>query len=197
VAVRGGLEDWTAAGHVGVVGAALQLRSPGDRVDARVSIDAWRGASAFTMTAAGLTVRSSTDRSGRVYVGRIGAGATSRTTPADAWFGGDTGTARATLLRAHPVIDDGELRTGRIGRRIAYGSGEAQYWWPARLAGIGAALFVDAARVGAGLNSGLRADVDVGAGARLALPGMSGTFRADVARGLRDGAATFSFVYEP
>jgi hypothetical protein len=37
----------------------------------------------------------------------------------------------------------------------------------------------------------------MGAGMRVAFPGISGTFRADLAKGLRDGVTTFSFVYEP
>ena len=52
------------------------------------------------------------------------------------------------LLRAHPVISDGELRVEQIGRQISYTSGEVQRWWrgTARIQ-IGAAAFVDVARV--------------------------------------------------
>jgi hypothetical protein len=58
-------------------------------------------------------------------------------------------------------------------------------------------VFVDGARVGHRLSGGSRGDVDAGIGARLALPGVPGTFRLDLAKGLRDGATTWSFVYEP
>jgi hypothetical protein len=39
--------------------------------------------------------------------------------------------------------------------------------------------------------------VDLGIGVRLAMPGVSGTIRIDVAKGLRDGATAVSFVYDP
>jgi hypothetical protein len=42
-----------------------------------------------------------------------------------------------------------------------------------------------------------RSDVDAGAGFRVAVPGLAGVFRVDLAKGLRDGATAVSFVYEP
>ena len=77
------------------------------------------------------------------------------------------------------------------------GGAEAQYWWTAGFTRLGGALFLDAARAGARLSRGARGDVDVGAGVGVAVPSLPGTFRADLAKGLRDGATTFSFVYEP
>ena len=47
------------------------------------------------------------------------------------------------------------------------------------------------------LRLGSGGDVDAGLGARLAVPGLPGAFRFDVARGLRDGATALSFAYEP
>ena len=55
----------------------------------------------------------------------------------------------------------------------------------------------DAVRAGTRLAAGTRTDVDAGFGVRFAVPAVSGMFRADVARGLADGATAFSFVYEP
>jgi hypothetical protein len=101
-------------------------------------------------------------------------------------------------LRAHPLVTDGELRLDRIGRQMIYSSGEAQRWWQgkARIR-IGAAAFVDAARIDRRAAPGALTDVDVGIGARLAVPGVAGVLRIDVAKGLRDGATALSFVYEP
>jgi hypothetical protein len=197
VAARAGIDDWSPAGTMGRAGATLRWRSPGDRVNGRLSADAWTGSSAFAMLETGVTVRSSSERSGWSHLARASAGAVSRSVPLDGWPGGDTGHVRETLLRAHPLLDDGRLTTAQLGRRIVAGSVEVQHWWAPPLLRIGAAAFVDAARVGSRLVPGARADVDPGAGLRLAVPGISGTFRADVAKGLRDGATTFSVVYEP
>jgi hypothetical protein len=95
------------------------------------------------------------------------------------------------------VTDGGELRVDRIGRGIGYVSGEVQRWWRVAPAALGGAVFVDTARLSRRYQSGSLSDVDVGIGARLSVPGVSGTFRADVAKGLRDGATAVSFVYEP
>ena len=62
---------------------------------------------------------------------------------------------------------------------------------------VGGAAFVDASAVGRRLTPGLLRDVDAGVGARIGVPGVRGVFRADAAKSLRDGATTFSFVYEP
>jgi hypothetical protein len=197
LAVRAGADDWSPAGAMGRGGATLRLRSPGDRVDARLSADAWTGASRFGLVEGGVIVRSSAERRGHVYVARATGGTVTRSMPLDGWLAGDTGHARTTLLRAHPLVDDGRLDSARLGRRIVGVGVEAQHWWAAPLFRVGAAAFVDAARVGSRLSPGAHADVDAGAGVRFAVPGTPGTFRADLARGLRDGATTFSFVYEP
>src|SRR5688572_29465880 len=192
VEARGGLEDWTGAGKVGRAGATLRLQSPGDRLGLRLLVDAWKGDSAFSTASIDMTGRSSPERVGRVWIARAGAGAATGGTPADAWFAGDTGATRSILLRAHPVVDDGELRTNQLGRRILHAGVEVQQWRRVSLARVGGAIFLDAARVGARLAGDARGDVDLGAGVRLALPGVAGTFRGDLARGLRDGATTFS-----
>jgi hypothetical protein len=105
---------------------------------------------------------------------------------------------RPALLRAHPIVDDGRLQSDRLGRQIAHVSGEARQWWTVRSAvHVGAAAFVDAARVDHRAEADPRGDIDVGGGLRLALPGLNGVFRLDVGKGLRDGATALSFVYEP
>jgi hypothetical protein len=166
-------------------------------VDAVVNGGLWAGRRTFSTAEGVLTARTSMERRGHVLVGRGGVGLATRATPPDLWFGGDTGATRGTLLRAHPLVADGRLRSGRLGRRILHGSVEAQRWWPLSIARVGAALFVDAAQVTEGLTVPSRGDVDAGFGGRLALPGLPGTFRVDFARGLRDGATTWSVVFEP
>ena len=92
----------------------------------------------------------------------------------------------------------GQIRVDQIGRQVIYSSGETQRWWAGK-AGVrfGAAAFVDVAHTDRRAVDRARTDVDVGIGARLAVPGVSGTIRIDVAKGLRDGATALSFVYDP
>jgi hypothetical protein len=132
-----------------------------------------------------------------VYEIRAGAGSGSADLPPLLWFGGDTGQTRETLLRAHPLVDDGRLRIEQMGRRLWNASVEAQQWWSAGIVRAAAAAFVDAARIDERLDAGARGDVDAGVGVRIALPGAPGTLRADVATGLRHGGTRWSFVYEP
>jgi hypothetical protein len=132
-----------------------------------------------------------------VFIGRTGIADASAYTPADLWFAGDTGRARGVPLRAHPVITDGELRVEQIGRSIWYASGEAQRWWSWPRVRVGGAMFADTARTDRRVPAGARTDVDVGLGARFAVPGLSGLLRIDVAKGLRDRATAVSLVYEP
>jgi hypothetical protein len=197
VAVRGGMDRWEDRGSFGVTGIAGRYLSRDERVDARVDLVAARGSGGFATTGAAVTLRSSASRAGRVYVGRAGAAMATDGTPADLWPAGDTGHARAVTLRAHPLLRDAALRTEQLGRRIVHASAEALQWH-ASVAGlrVGPAAFVDAARVTNRLTPGARGDVDVGIGARALVPGLSGVFRLDLAKGLRDGATAVSFVYE-
>ena len=126
-----------------------------------------------------------------------GGAVATESTPADLWFAGDTGNVRSSLLRAHPIVTDGMLKSDRLGRRIAHVSGEVRQWWTVRsIVQVGAAVFADAANVERRTAPDSRGDVDVGGGLRLALPGLDGVFRLDVGKGLRDGSTAFSFIYE-
>jgi hypothetical protein len=196
--VRGGVDAWEEQGSFGLVAGGLRAASPRERVVIDVEGSGWSGGNGFATLVTAATVRSSREHRGRAYIARAGAAAATDLTPPDVWFGGDTGRARPTLLRAHPIIDDGALRVEQIGRRIVHLSVEARQWWSTRWPiRVGAALFVDSLHVGNRFEADARGDVDAGLGARLAVPGLDGVFRLDLAKGLRDGATAFSFVYEP
>jgi hypothetical protein len=167
----------------------------GSRVDVRAEGEFWSGSTSFSRSAVSIAAFSSKARAGFVYVARAGAAAGSRSLPPLVWFAGDTGQTRDTLLRAHPLVDEGRVRVEQMGRRLLNASGEAQRWWSRGLVRTAAAAFIDMARVGGQLETGTRGDVDAGVGVRVALPG-AGTLRADVARGLRHGGTRWSFVYE-
>jgi hypothetical protein len=134
-----------------------------------------------------------------VLLGEANLQIVTRRAPLDLWWAGDTGHVRSTLLRAHPLLDDGRLRVDRLGRSLGHFSLEAQRWWtvvgPISAA---AAVFGDVART-AQLYDGERTrhDVDVGIGAHLAVSGIRGLFSANVAKGLADGATAFSVTYTP
>ena len=105
---------------------------------------------------------------------------------------------RPALLRAHPIVDDGRLKSERLGRGITHLSGETRQWWTIRsVIQIGAGLFVDVVRVDRREAEDGQGDVDVGGGLRLGFPGLDGVFRLDLGKGLRDGSTALSFVYEP
>jgi hypothetical protein len=197
VSVRGGADRWRDQGSFAHAGTAVRFAAPNGLLDVHADLAAWAGPFTFSSADIGVKVRSSVVRRGRMYLARAGSAMTTADTPADLWFGGDTGHARPVLLRAHPLLEDGALRAGRLGRRIVHGSAEAQHWWrgPAGTAAA-AAIFADAAHVDHRVHGGAQRDVDAGLGARLALPGLAGVFRVDLARGLRDGAMSLSFAYE-
>ena len=197
LSIRGGLESWEGVGSYAAAGLNLRAASENDRVEGELALDLWRGDAAFSRFHAVVAGRSSRARAGTVVVGRGGFGAGSGDLPLDVWFGGDAGHVRQVLSRAHPLLDEGRLRTDQLGRGILHGSVEVQRWWPVSLIQIGGAAFLDSVRTFDRLESWPRSDVDVGVGVRLAVPGVRGVFRADVARGLRDGAGAFAFVYEP
>ena len=198
VSVRGGVDVWDEQGSFGVGTGNLRLVTAGERAAVSVEGTGWAGSSQFASLAIAGHLRSTSERRGRVYIARVGGAVASSLTPADIWFAGDTGRARGIPLRAHPVVEDGGLRLDQMGRDIAHVSGEVQQWWavaaPLR---IGAALFADAVHVASRVEPEARSDLDVGLGARVAVPGLQGVFRIDLAKGLRDGATALSFVYEP
>ena len=198
VSFRGGVDAWDEQGAFGVGSGGLRMVSVGKRAVFNVEGSGWAGTDRFASLSIACLVRSTSEHRGRVYIARGGGAAATALTPPDIWFAGDTGRTRGVPLRAHPVVEHGDLRLDQMGRRMAHLSVEAQQWWlvasPLR---FGAAAFADAARVDSRLSPGARGDVDVGLGVRVAVPGLEGVFRIDLAKGLRDGATSVSFVYEP
>ncbi len=193
-----GLDRWERSGAFGVVGSILRYASHDDRVGASVGIDRWAGARPFASAHGVVHVRSSTRFRGVVWHAEGGAGVTTRHAPESLWFGGDTGSVRPVLLRAHPLLDGGRLRISHVGRGVLHGSAERRQWWQGPMTTqLGVGVFVDAVRVDHRIDPTGRSDVDFGAGARAAIPGLAGVFRIDVARGVRDGSAAVSLVFEP
>ena len=195
---RGGVDAWDAGGTFGTIGGTALLASPRERVVVELSASTWWGPSRFATLASAARWRSRTEPRGRVLLASVGVSRASTLTPPDLWFAGDTGRTRSIALRAHPLVEGGEIRVEHLGRRIVHGSVEAQQWWSTRSPiGVGVAVFADVAQVGQRLPVGARTDVDLGAGLRIAVPGVAGAFRLDMAKGLGDGATALSFVFQP
>jgi hypothetical protein len=197
--LRAGLDDWRDVGRFAQTGGGVRLTSGADRVVGSVDVDAWSGDRRFAVAQARVRLRSAVAPDGWVFTSLLGGGGASGAAPADLWFAGDTGVVRTVPLRAHPVVRDGRLRTDQLGRSIVHASVEAQRWWRMPLISIGAAAFVDTARVDHRLAAtpGFRHDVDVGGGFRATVPGVGAVVRVDLARGLRDGTTRLSATFEP
>ncbi|MGH8189565.1 MAG: hypothetical protein ACREUC_23625, partial [Steroidobacteraceae bacterium] len=193
---RAGYARWEQQGRFATIGGATRFERGRVRIGA--SLDTWLGATGFAVGTVQGGWRSSSHRRGFVLDVEGTLETMHRDAPLDLWRAGDTGHARQTLLRAHPVLDEGRLRVDRLGRHLAQATAEAQHWWrPAGAIGLGAAAFVDAARTSGRIAGGSRTDIDAGAGIRLALPGRTGLFRLDVAHGLRDGRNALSVSWTP
>lgn len=193
-----GVDGWAPAAVRGHVGGQLQFVARDERLEGSFEVASWPGDDSFGTIAANVRAQSSTSRQGLVFAGAAGLQFASRLTPLDLWGAGDTGDVRFTLLRAHPLLEDGRFRTDRLGRTVGQMSFEAQRWWsvatPLRAA---AAVFADMARTARRYDGASRGDVDAGIGVRLAVAGIPGAFSVNFAKGLADGATAFSMTYKP
>jgi hypothetical protein len=195
--VGAGLDRWNRARTFGSVAAGVRFLSPGDRLDARAQFRAWfGGGSAFERGNLRVVARSSAQMNGIVLVVDGGVAAVNGSAPPDLWVAGDTGRARPLLLRAHPILDEGDaFRTERLGRLFVHESTEIQRWWARGPFRAGVATFVDTGRTARRFLSDPLSDVDVGLGLRGAYPGRAASFRLDLAHGLRDGNTVLSAIY--
>jgi hypothetical protein len=192
-----GLDRWNGARTFGTAAAGVRFVSPGSRLDARAQLHSWfGGGTEFERGEARVIARSSARMNGVVIVVDGGIAAVNSSAPPDLWFAGDTGRARPLLLRAHPILMEGErFRTERLARLFTHESTEVQRWWRVGPFRAGVATFVDTGRTAQRLLGAPLTDVDVGAGLRGAYPGRGGRLRLDLARGLRDGDTAISVIY--
>lgn len=193
--IGGGLDAWSGDRKTAFVTGSLERRLLGDRVSASATIATW-SASADAPgfgTVGGQARFVSSSQPGRwLYRGGVGVDRVSDAAPLALWPGAGDGHARAPLLRAHPLLDDGivDARRSVFGRTLTYGTAEAQRWFDRPIVPhVGVAAFVDTAHAVRGAaGPTTAAQVDVGAGLRMRIPGADGVLRIDVARGVRDGA---------
>ena len=134
-------------------------------------------------------------------LGTAGIDRVSHDAPLGLWPGAGEGQARAPLLRAHPLTQDGVIAVGSsaaFGRSLAYGGAEAQRWLDRPfMARVGVAAFVDVARAARRAASDASpTHVDVGAGMRLRIPGATGALRVDIAHSVRDRARALTVGWQ-
>ena len=202
VRVAGGLavDRWANIGRTGALSGRAELWPWLDRLSLEFQAAGWRGSGqSFGIGGVRSHFRSKSGSSGTILLADGGMTIASASAPASLWPGADTGHARDVLLRAHPLLEDGVIEGGVFGRRVGFGSIEAQRWLAPVAQGfvrVAPAVFLDVARASHGLSStDTRAHYDAGAGLRISLLG-AGVLRVDVAHGLRDGTTALSIGWQ-
>src|SRR5436190_2179427 len=117
------IENWTGRPRTAAISGRLEFRPFTDRLSLEGGTTIWRGRDvSFAGADAAARWRSTTALTGIVWRAGAGYRATTADAPASIWPGADSGTVRDVLLRAHPLLDDGVIRGGVFGRRLAFGS---------------------------------------------------------------------------
>jgi hypothetical protein len=204
-AFHAGVDVWEGGRRATAAGGSLERRWLRDRIALAGDITAWipiDGGQAFTAAGTRVIARSSSNSRGWIYEGAVGADQVTHAAPRALWPGAGEGRARTTLLRAHPMLDDGiiDVNSGgtAFGRSMQYANGEAQRWlaWP-KTPRMALAAFVDVARSAERTDGSTSLYADIGAGLRIRVPGVGKALRVDFAHGLKDNASavTVGFTY--
>jgi predicted double-glycine peptidase len=201
-AITTGFDAWSGRRAI-AIGAALERWSLDDRLAVAGNATSWQPVhddqdrGRFATLGASARLRSSATPREWMFEARAGTEHASDAAPLTLWSGAGEGRARPLLLRAHPLLRDGEIDLdGRsaFGRTVHYATGEAQRWFakPA-LVHLGAAAFVDVARASRReFSEESITQADLGIGLRIRLPGIARILRVDAAHGLRDGNNAFT-----
>jgi hypothetical protein len=195
------LDRWDGSRNYLAISGSAERRLTDDRLAVRAQAGMWPAlghTASFGTAGLGVFWRSgSTSVSGRPsrLTARAGLESASAPAPLDVWPGADVGHARDVLARAHPLIREGVVSGGILGRTLAHGGMELRARTLARgPARWDLALFTDLARawhtLGPTHASGTQ--IDVGVGLRVRVASEARTLRIDVAHGLRDGRNAIS-----
>lgn len=203
--LSGGFDSWDGTRKAASAGAALERRMLDDRVSVAIDAKKWlpvTGDPAFHAVGARAWFRSSSTSSTWVFRAVAGVEHVGDAAPLAVWPGAGDGQARTPLLRAHPLLEGGVIdarRSSAFGRTLTYSNTEVQRWFDRpRLPQVGIAGFVDVARAGRRETAHRPvAQVDVGTGLRVKVPGWERILRVDVAHGVRDGrnAVTVGWLF--
>jgi hypothetical protein len=198
--VGAALDKWSGRGaHLSLEGS-MEALLVGDRLVFRAQAAQWTSLERGAPFGAGsLLARWSSqhiERGG--WVARAGASRAMWGAPLALWPGAGTGSGRAPLLRAHPLLDDGVMAGRAFGRTLVHTGIERQAWMSTlKSLRLGWILFVDGARPWNSLQSArVPWQLDGGAGIRLAGLGARGEFRITAAHGFEDGESALSLGWE-
>jgi hypothetical protein len=161
-----GLERWVSSARATSLGAELLRMLAEDAIRLRAEGSGWLASGDVVLRGA-VESRLDLDHGDhRSWHVRLGARAVSSGAPRILWPGAGTGRVREPLLRAHPLAEDGVIGGQAFGRRLLHGTVEHRIFGRVGPLRVGGAVFVDAARVAALVNSedGPRGFVDVGLG---------------------------------
>lgn len=201
VEIGAALDSWVDRGaHLSVEGS-VETRWSRDRVALGAGIARWVSVEGGTPFGTGdLSAKWSSSGLERcdAWLSGLGISAATSDAPLALWSGAGTGYGRSPLLRAHPLLEAGIVRSGVFGRTLVHGTVERQAWpWTLGPLQLGGALFLDGARPwGTGRTDEARWHVDGGAGLRVRGLGRTGQLRIDAARGLRDAASAVSVAWQ-
>lgn len=198
-----GFDRWDDAPLRPALGGEAELRLVGDRIALQLAGGSWPRLDqepGFWSVGLQAKWRSAALRRPTEWRARAAAQLVSTSAPLAQWPGAGTGHARTGLLRAHPLLDNGIIRTDRLARTLGHGGVEVTRWiWDRGLSAAGLALFIDAARTWKKLHTHPGGDaplqVDVGGGVRFTLPERA-RLRVDLAFGLIDGSTAASVAWE-
>jgi hypothetical protein len=172
----------------------VDLRMARDHLSLIVLTGFWNPFTDGDRFASGMTVlawRSTTEEAPISFYGEAGVSAVSGHTPLAVWPGNHTSAERGGNLRAHPLRESDVIAGDVFGRRVVFGSINAeQFMRQTPFGRLSVVEFVDTGRAWQrlpGLPASSPFHVDIGLGLRLAGAKTGGTVRLDYARGLRDG----------
>jgi hypothetical protein len=188
-------ERWTGIGEGISLAGGLRLHLAGERLallaraEARPALGEGPGFGAWRV---GLAARSGPGSQRLEARARASFEAASERAPRGLWPGAGTGHARPTLLRSHPLLEDGVVSGPAFGTRLLAAGAEIEL----RLARLGPlrlglAAFLDHARAGLPDAAWGRGLSGAGAGLRFHLPG-GRALRIDLATPLDAPGATLS-----
>ena len=194
------LDTWVGRGSHFALGVSAQAHGLQDRLRLGVDGAGWaslRGDEPFAAVHLSLAWESNPPDARAAWLTNLGATSVTRASPLALWPGAGTGSGRAPLLRAHPLLDNGVIDSESFGRRLAHLTIERRTWIPSRYpAALGWAVFIDVASASTpGLNAPTGCFADAGLGLRLRLPGDLGSGRLDFAHGLGNSAHALSLAW--
>lgn len=195
------VDRWGGDRRTIAAGVEVERRSVDDRLSVMAAVTSYAPLGlGEAFHGGGIQVRATPfmTPTGVVLSTTAGASVVTHAAPLALWPGAGVGQARPVLLRAHPLFHDGAISGPAFGRTLLYGNVEVQRWFnrpsPVRTALV---VFSDLARATRRQSSlddaPLHVDVGVGFRARLTT---AGTLRADIGRGMRDGAVAFSVGWQ-